>query len=110
MSTKQNGEPKVEPTNELITVDIEGWLDLLEAMERLEKNPDFKKVVLDGYLKEKVLDSVSLLAHPAIKKRGERSDVMEDLVAASNLAFYFEMIRNNGGAARQEFEDANAPV
>ena len=110
MSTKQNGEPKVEPTNELITVDTEGWLDLLEAMERLEKNPDFKMIIEEGYMKENVLDSVSLLAEPSVKKQGLRGEVMEDLVSASNLAYYFKMIRNLGGAARQDFEDANAPV
>ena len=62
-----------------------------EALTRLKSNPDFQLVILDGYLKDGVLDSVSLLAVPQIKKEGRRTDVMEDLIAASNLSYFFQM-------------------
>ena len=97
----------MEPTTntELETAERQYWVEASEALERLEKNPDFKKVILDGYLEQKVLDSVSLLAHPAIKQRGERADVMEDLVAASNLKYYMGMIKNMGAITKDEILD-----
>ena len=90
---------------ELETVDVQYWVDMLESLERLEKSPDFKKVMLDGYIREKALDSVSLLANPAIKKRNERGDVMEDLVAISNLQYYLRMIHTMGSNGRQDLEE-----
>ena len=90
---------------DLETVEVQYWVDMLESLERLEKNPDFKKVMLDGYIREKALDSVSLLAKPAIKKRNERGDVMEDLVAISNLQYYLRMIHTMGSNGRQDLEE-----
>jgi len=65
-----------------------------QALNRLQSNPDFQAVIMNGYLKEKVLASVSMLAVPQVKQRGERPDIMEDLVASSNLKFYFKMIED----------------
>ena len=79
---------------ELETVEINGYLNMGEALARLEKNPDFKTVIMEGYLGQNVKDSVSLLAVPAVIKQGERSGIMEDLVAASNLQYYFQMVKN----------------
>ena len=90
---------------DLETVEVQYWVDMLESLERLEKSPDFKKVMLDGYIREKALDSVSLLANPAIKKRNERGDVMEDLVAISNLQYYLRMIHTMGSNGRQDLEE-----
>lgn len=74
-----------------------------EALERLNKNPDFQKIILDGYLKDKVLASVSLLSVPAISEQGRRPGVMEDLVSASNLKYFFQMVE-------QQYEGAKDPI
>ena len=102
----------MEPTEnvELETVEIQGWVDKADALKRLMKNPDFKKVILSGYLEEKVLDSVSMLAHPSVKQAGQRGDVMEDLVAASNLKFYFHMIMQMGAIEQDDLDEASSPV
>lgn len=76
-------------------------IEMGEALERLNKNPDFRKVILDGYLKEKVLASVSLLGVPQCKN--ERGSVMEDLVASSNLQYFFTMVES-------QYEGALNPV
>lgn len=100
----------MEPTElELETTSAIYEVDLLEALERLEKNPDFKKIIVDGYLKEKALESVSLLAHPAIKQRGQRPDVMEDLVAISNLKYYLFMIKQLGEGAKADLLEETGP-
>lgn len=83
-----------ENQEELETIDTEHHMLMGEALERLEKNVDFQKVVMDGYLKDKVLASVSLLGVPQISKTGKRPGVMEDLVSASNLQYFFALIKN----------------
>jgi hypothetical protein len=90
-----------QPT-ELEVTDVSYWADQLDALEKLEKNPEFKKIIMDGYLKDKVLDSVSLLTVPSIKDNNKRSDVMEDLVAASGLMYHLHMIRQLGEGARAD--------
>lgn len=69
------------------------WFELKQSLEKLESNKDFKKLILEGYLKDKALASVSLLARQDIKSNGKRPNVMEDLVAISTLQDYFEMVK-----------------
>ena len=88
---------------EFETASLDHAISMGEAWLRLQRNGDFKKVITNGYLKEKVLASVSLLGVPQIKDKGRRPDVMEDLVAASNLAYFFKIIEH-------EYEGAKNPV
>ena len=96
-------------TTELETTDVSHWADLLDSLEKLEKDPHFKKVILNGYMRDKALDSVSLLAHPDVKQRGERPEVMEDLVAISNLQYHLQMIKALGEGAREDTLAASDP-
>jgi hypothetical protein len=68
---------------------VEHHVVMGKALNALRKNPDFQKVIVDGYLKEKVLASVSMLAVPTEKGR---TGVMEDLISASNLQYFFQMV------------------
>ena len=77
---------------ELMSTSNDHALDMGEAWLRLQRNGDFKKIIMEGYLKEKVMASVSLLSVPQIKTKGLRPEVMEDLVSASNLQYYFKML------------------
>lgn len=79
---------------ELETFEIEHHLKMGEALGRLRENKDFQVVITEGYLKDKVLSSVSLLGVPQISENGKRPGVMEDLIAASNLQYFFAMIEN----------------
>lgn len=63
-----------------------------EALNRLRQNPDFKRVILDGYIKEKALASVSLLAVPQEIAAGRRPGIIEDLISGSNLTYFFAMV------------------
>ena len=88
--------------NMLETTDIIHAVDMGESLERLEKNPDFQKIIVEGYLDRKVKASVSLLAVPAISQRGERPAVFEDIIAASNLQYFFHMIATDYASAMQD--------
>ncbi|OCR88057.1 hypothetical protein [Campylobacter fetus] len=91
----------------LHTVDNTYYIDIRDALLRLEENEDFKKVILKGYLEDKALASVSLLARHDIKKRGERPDVMEDLVAISSFKEYLFMIHQLGESAQYDEDEIN---
>jgi hypothetical protein len=86
--------PEEQKAIELETIAQDHHLKMGEALNRLRDDPDFKTVILDGYLGDKTMASVSLLAVPQVKKAGERPDVMEDLISASNLMFFFKQVDN----------------
>lgn len=81
------------------------YVGMRQALERLEANPDFQKVILEGYFKEKAVNGVSILASGYIKKNGLRADVMESLIAISQLQDYFITIKNMGAEDEGEDED-----
>ena len=77
---------------ELETAELEQYVVMGEALERLRKNPDWNLVIEEGYLKDKPLASVSLLAVPQVQAEGRRPGLIEDLISCSNLNYFFGMI------------------
>lgn len=80
----------------LIEVENRYWADMWDALERLHENKDFQRVILQGYFKDKAVNGVSLLAQDAIVRNGQRTAVMESLIAISQLEDYFITIQNLG--------------
>jgi hypothetical protein len=72
--------------------EIEHNVKMGEALKELRKNPHFKTVIEEGYLEQKALAAVSLLAVPQMKDQGRRPDLMEDLIAISNLQYFFRQV------------------
>lgn len=94
---------------ELETADTHYWADMLDALERLEQNPDFQKVIQKGFILDKAMNGVSLLARDDVKKRGERPDVMEELVGISILQDFLFTVKQLGTGARQDLAELYAP-
>lgn len=90
---------------ELLTIDNDYYIDLKESLDRLVENQDFKKVILEGYLKTKALGLVNLLARDDIKKQNKRVDCMEELVGISSLNQYFKMICYMGSKPTEKETD-----
>jgi len=91
---------------ELETIETEHHITMGEDLAWLKNNSQFQRVITNGYLKDKALDSVSMLADPGVIRRGERSAIMEDLVAGSNLGYFFMMVEYNyAGALNSEIVD-----
>ena len=100
MNNLENEQVEVE------TIINNQWIAKYDALIRLERNPDFKLLILDGYFRDKAVDGVSLLANEGIKRQGLRADVMEQLVAISNLQDFFITVRNLGGNAKAALEES----
>jgi len=92
---------------QLVEVENQYWVDMHISLEKLKKNKDFKKVVLEGYFKDKAINGVSLLATDYVKQNGLRSDVMESLIAISNLEDYFITIDNLGSPTPMDDEESD---
>lgn len=86
--------------------EIYKWREYKESLERLERNEDFKKVFLEGYLRERAVDAVSLLAKEDVKQSGRRSDIIEILVAISQFEDYMHTVKAMGTSAEQDMEEA----
>ncbi len=103
MSSNQN-QAELELTAEELK-EYNYYVGMKQALERLENNPDFQKVILEGYFKDKAVNGVSMLASGYIKKNGLRADIMESLVAISQLQDYFITVKQLGAEDDSEDED-----
>lgn len=90
---------------ELETVENQYWIELAKALVRLESNPDFKAVILDGYFKDRAIDGVSMLASRQVRMENRRPELMEMLNAISQLQDYFITIKNLGTEPDYGVED-----
>lgn len=87
------------------TVERQYWVEMRRALDKLETMDEFKKVILDGYFKDKAVNGVSLLATDYIVNAGLRTRVMESLVAISQLEDFFNTIRSLGAEETESFDD-----
>ena len=85
--------------------DTNYFVGMRQALDRLEQNPDFSKVVLEGYFKNEAIRGVSLLANDSIRQRGARPEVMERLVAISSLQDFFLTIKSMAPTEEELAED-----
>lgn len=91
--------------DQILEVENQYWADMWASLERLKTNPDFKRVILDGYFKDKAVNGVSLLAQDAVVQGGHRSAVMESLIAISQLEDFFITIQNLGAPIPAEEQE-----
>lgn len=77
-------------------------VELSEALERLEQNADFKRVVTDGYLNESVKGIVMTLAYA---NEMQLKDRFNKLIGISNLQMYFAGIKGQGVQAKEALKD-----
>ncbi len=92
--------------NEILQVENTYWANMCQSLERLESNEDFKRVILDGYFKDKAINGVSLLATDHVRRGGFRPEIMEQLVAISHLEDYFMTIKSLGASPEVDEDDS----
>ena len=78
---------------------------MYEALSRLHDNPDFQKVILEGYFKDEPIRITSLLATDYVRREGVRPVLMEKLVAISSLEDYFQTIIQLGNVPNDEEDE-----
>lgn len=91
----------VEDEREILTVENNYWVGLAQSLERLKANPDFQKVVLEGYFKDRAINGVSMLCAPN-SDGNRRKELLDEFYAISNLTWYFKMIEHMGSVTEEE--------
>ncbi len=89
----------------LETTDNSHVVEMYEALSRLHDNPDFQKVILEGYFKDEPIRITSLLATDYARREGVRPVLMEKLVAISSLEDYFQTIIQLGNIPDDEEDE-----
>jgi hypothetical protein len=90
---------------QIMEIENDYWVDMASSLERLNQNPDFQKVILQGYFTDKAVNGVSMLAQDSVVNSGNRPAVMEDLIGVSSLQDHFITIRNLGTVSIDDDED-----
>ena len=97
----ENQTEHVEDEQEILTVENNYWVGLNQCLERLKANPDFQKVITEGYFKDRAINGVSMLCAPN-SDGAKRKDLLDEFYAISNLTWYFKMIEHMGSVTEEE--------
>ena len=66
-------------------------IDLGKALERLQNNPDFQSLILQGYLKDHSARLGHLLSDPNMQEKSKRKSVIKELEAVGNFMGYLRV-------------------
>lgn len=83
-----------------------GVVEFAEALDRLQKNRDFKKVILDGYFREEAIRLVHLKADPAFQTPDRQQSILSQIDAIGALHQYFQTTRFLAAQAAKAIEAA----
>jgi len=97
-------------TEELELVDsrieeLKEMIEIKEALERLHKNEDFKKIILDVYLEKEAERLFKVLITPSTLKRDTIQNIEDKLSSIRNLKQFFGVIAQNAELAPIQIED-----
>jgi hypothetical protein len=90
--------------------DAQGSLELGKALATLRHNPDFKKLIADGYLKNEAVRLVHLKADPSMASAENQSSVVRDIDAIGALAQYFRTVEMMGLRAESSIAEAEEAI
>lgn len=83
---------------------------MLEVLDRLERNRDFKKVILEGFLKKHVLEQTSMIARPDAQHELVQQAIQRNLAGASALNGYMATLRQMGNAATNTIQQCQQAI
>lgn len=84
--------------------------ELGDALTRLEKNPDFLKVIKKDFLEGEAVRLVSLKAHPAMQKEDSQRLIDGGITAIGVFTQYLNKIHQQAEMARSAIEDGQNEI
>lgn len=78
----------------------------VEAMERLKKNRDFKRIFEKGFFDAYAVNLVYLKADPNMRTPEDQEDIIKDIDSIGRLRMYLSAIYQKGHVARKDLADA----
>lgn len=83
-------------------------LDIGKAIERLHRNPDFKAVILKGYLEQEAIRLVHLRTDPAVQSPAQQADIIRQIDGIAAFKDYLRtrvMLADKAPVAIEEAEE-----
>lgn len=74
-------------------------VELGKALERLEGNRDFRKVVKEGYLEKEAIRLVHLRSDPAFQTPEKQAAVLRAIDGIGELLTFFQSLRHSAAVA-----------
>lgn len=88
--------------------DAQVTLEMGKALARLRDNPDFKKLVVKGYLENEAVRLVHLKADPSMQSVPDQAGIDRDINSIGSLAQYFRAVEMMGARAESSIAEAEA--
>lgn len=86
----------------------EPQLKLAKALERLKLNPDFKEVVLKGYLEDSAVRLVHLRADAAMQDPEQQAAILRGIDGIASFHSFLHTVAVQGRIAEKQTNDAEA--
>lgn len=90
--------------------DAQGSLELGKALASLRQNPDFKKLMIEGYLKNEAVRLVHLKADPNMSSVENQAAIVRDIDAIGAISQYFLTVEMMGRRAEASIADAEQAI
>jgi len=103
----------MESDIEQVEISIEQARKLIDERDRaraLTDNPDFKKLVLEGYFKDESVRLVLLKAEPGMQTKEHQEAILKSMDGIGMLQQYFRNIMQQGAMAERSLIDDQATL
>lgn len=90
--------------------DAQGSLELGRALASLRHNPDFKKLMIEGYLKNEAVRLVQLKADPSMVSAIDQAAIVRDIDSIGAMGQYFRTVEMMGIRAESSIAGAEAAI
>ena len=89
---------------EISIEDAKKAIDLRESLEKLSANPDFKKIMLDGYFKEECIRLVLVKADYEMRDEDSQTQITKSIDAIGHTQTYLRTIMLRGSMAARNLK------
>ena len=76
-------------------------IEFMASLDRLTSNPDFVKIVLEGYFEAEAQRLVMLRVDPNFQEDVDQSELLRSIDSIGTLKMYFNMIMQFGVSAQR---------
>lgn len=92
---------------ELNIEEAQGFIKLQEAVDRLSKNKDFQKVILEEYFKNEPVRFTEALSSPNLQAQEHQDAIMKALSGIGQLQQFLNKVAYQADMAERAIEDNN---
>jgi hypothetical protein len=89
---------------ELNIQEARAMVALGKSLETLHNNSDFKKVIVDGFIRDEAIRLVHLKADPSMQSKESQETIVQQMDAIGGLLKYFSIIEHKAYLAEKAIE------